>query len=96
MARGSGEAAARAAGDNRGRRSRVFDRPPGGTGWDDGEERERERGTVGEKEKMDVTNGNGCWKSGVRDREKIFRELGFWFWEILSSTTKIILKTIYF
>ena len=53
-----------------GRRSCVGDRPPSGTGWDDGEEKERERGTV-EKEKMDTTNGIGCWKSGVRDREKI-------------------------
>ena len=37
-----------------------------------GKEREREQGTVGEKEKMDTTNGIGCWKSGARDREKIF------------------------
>ena len=70
--RGPGEAVARAAGANRGRRSRVGDRPPSGAGRDIGEERERERGTVSEKEKMDTTNGIGCWKSGVWDREKIF------------------------
>ena len=34
--------------------------------------RERERGTVGEKEKVESTNGIGSWESGVRDREKIF------------------------
>ena len=34
--------------------------------------KERERGKVGDKEKAESTNGIGCWKSGVRDREKIF------------------------
>ena len=27
---------------------------------------------VGEKEKVESTNGIGSWESGVRDREKIF------------------------
>ena len=34
--------------------------------------KERERGTVDERERMETTNGIGCWKSAVRDREKIF------------------------
>ena len=43
------------------------------------EKRERERGPVGEKEKVTSTNGIGSWESGIRDREKIFRDLGFGF-----------------
>ena len=81
-----GEAVARAAGANRGRQSRVGDRPPSGTEWDDGEE--KESGT---------TNGVGCWESGVRDREKIPRIKVQGFRRILSSTMKIIFfKKIYF
>jgi hypothetical protein len=34
--------------------------------------RKKRKRAVGEKEKMDTTNGIRCWKSGVRDREKIF------------------------
>ena len=37
------------AGGIRGRRSRVDDRQPSGAGWDGGEEKERERGSVGVK-----------------------------------------------
>ena len=58
--------------------------------------KERERGTVGEKEMMETTNGIGCWKSCVRDREKIpgIRVQGFR--RILSSTMKRILKKYIF
>ena len=74
--RGPGEAcAAGCAGQGRQRRVRPAIIAVGGracTGWDVGEEKERERGTVGDKEKMDTTNGIRCWKSGVRDIEKIF------------------------
>ena len=84
--RGPGVTVARAAGANRGRRSRVGDRPPSGTEWDDGEE--KESGT---------TNGIGCWESGVRDREKIPGIKVQGFRRILSSTMKIIFfKKIYF
>jgi len=95
--RGPGEAAARAAGDNCGRRSHVGDRLPIRAGWDGGEERERERerGTVGEKERMETTNGIGCWKSGVRDREKILGIRVQGFRRILSSTMKRIFKNIF-
>ena len=51
--------------------------------------RERERGTVGEKEKVTSTNGIGSWEWGIRNREKIFS--GFRvrvFRRFLSSTTK--------
>ena len=34
--------------------------------------RGRERGMVGEKEKVASTNRIGSWESGIRDREKIF------------------------
>ena len=52
----------------------VGDRPPSGAGRDVGEEKERERGTVGEKEKMDTTNGIRCW-NGERSWEGIgFRD----------------------
>ena len=58
-------------------------------------ERERERGTVGEKEKVESTNGIECWESGVRDREKIPGIMVRGFRRILSSTMTRILK-IYF
>ena len=47
---------------------------------------------VGEKEKVESTNGIGSWESGVRDREKIpgIRDRGFR--RILSSTMTKILK----
>ena len=76
--RGPGEAAARAAGDNRGRRSRVCDRPPSGTGWDDSEGRERAR--YGRRKRKD---GNDEWdrvlEIGCSGQRKDFRELGFMF-----------------
>ena len=69
--RGPGEACA--AGANRGRQSRVGDRPPNDTGRDVGEEKERESAWYGwRKIKVESTNGIGCWKSGARDRGKIF------------------------
>ena len=46
------------------------------TAWRAGQGRQRRVRpviiAVGEKEKVESTNGIGSWESGVRDREKIF------------------------
>ena len=79
--RGPGEAAARAAGDNRGRRSCVCDRLPSGTGWDDGEEKERESEVrsakkKGWKRRMGSGVGNRVFGTEKRFWELWFRVLG--------------------
>ena len=85
--RGPGEAAARAAGDNRGRRSRVH-----GMGRRRGK---RESEVRLKKENVESTNGIGCWKSGVRDKEKISGIRVQGFRRILSSMMSGIFKNIF-
>ena len=53
-------------GEIRGRRSRVGDKQPSGTGWNGGEEKERKRGTVdGKRRRKDgMTNEIRCWDGG--------------------------------
>jgi hypothetical protein len=77
-------------GEIRGRRSRVGDRQPSGTGWDGGEEKERERGTVGGKgeEKMERRMKSGVGTAGVSGEALGFRV-------ILARRGKRILKIIF-
>ena len=70
MARGPGEAAVRAASDNRGRRSRVGDRPPSGAGRDVGEEKERESARYGRRKRKD---GHDEWNQMLEPRKILGR-----------------------
>ena len=65
------------AGDNCGRLSHVGDRPSSGTGWDDGEERERAR--YGRKRKGGIDEWNRMLEIECSGQRKDFRELGFRF-----------------